>query len=148
MRTVIRLKILANLIEREMRTSSAIENMIKMTNMHGRIISYLHRNEGRDIYQRDIENTFMISGPSVSEVLKLMQKNGLIERQSVKHDARLKKIVLTDKGRQLDAEVQQSMDAVENEVAAMLSEEEFAAFEKTVEKLIQKLREKQDKEVV
>lgn len=140
MRTVIRLKILANLIEREMRTSSAIENMIKMTNMHGRIISYLHRNEGRDIYQRDIEKTFMISGPSVSEVLKLMQKNGLIERQSVKHDARLKKIVLTDKGRQLDA--------VENEVAAMLSEEEFAAFEKTVEKLIQKLREKQDKEVV
>ena len=133
MRTVIRLKILANLIEREMRTSSAIENMIKMTNMHGRIISYLHRNEGRDIYQRDIEKTFMISGPSVSEVLKLMQKNGLIERQSVKHDARLKKIVLTDKGRQLDAEVQQSMDAVENEVAAMLSEEEFAAFEKTVE---------------
>ena len=91
MRTVIRLKILANLIEREMRTSSAIENMIKMTNMHGRIISYLHRNEGRDIYQRDIEKTFMISGPSVSEVLKLMQKNGLIERQSVKHDARLKK---------------------------------------------------------
>ena len=90
----------------------------------------------------------MISGPSVSEVLKLMQKNGLIERQSVKHDARLKKIVLTDKGRQLDAEVQQSMDAVENEVAAMLSEEEFAAFEKTVEKLIQKLMEKQDKEVV
>ena len=148
MRTVIRLKILANLIEREMRTSSAIENMIKMTNMHGRIISYLHRNEGRDTYQRDIEKTFMISGPSVSEVLKLMQKNGLIERQSVKHDARLKKIVLTDKGRQLDAEVQQSMDAVENEVAAMLSEEEFAAFEKTVEKLIQKLREKQDKEVV
>ena len=53
--------------------------------------------------------------------------------------------MLTDKGRQLDAEVQQSMDAVENEVAAMLSEEEFAAFEKTVEKLIQKLREKQDK---
>ena len=50
MRTVIRLKILANLIEREMRTSSAIENMIKMTNMHGRIISYLHRKEGRDIY--------------------------------------------------------------------------------------------------
>ena len=97
MRTVIRLKILANLIEREIRTSSAIENMIKMTNMHGRIISYLHRNEGRDIYQRDIEKTFMISGPSVSEVLKLMQKNGLIERQSVKHDARLKKIVLTDK---------------------------------------------------
>ena len=145
MRTVIRLKILANLIEREIRTSSAIENMIKMTNMHGRIISYLHRNEGRDIYQRDIEKTFMISGPSVSEVLKLMQKNGLIERQSVKHDARLKKIVRTDKGRQL---VQQSMDAVENEVAAMLSEEEFAAFEKTVEKLIQKLREKQDKEVV
>lgn len=92
MRTVIRLKILANLIEREMRTSSAIENMIKMTNMHGRIISYLHRNEGRDIYQRDIEKTFMISGPSVSEVLKLMQKNGLIERRPSNTTRGLKKL--------------------------------------------------------
>ena len=116
MRIGFRVKILANLIEKEIRASSAIEDMMKMTNMHGRIISFLHRNEDKDIYQRDIEQNFMISGPSVSEVLKLMKKNGLIEKKSVEKDARLKKIVLTEKGRQLDAEVQQSLDSVENEI--------------------------------
>ena len=83
MRIGFRVKILANLIEKEIRASSAIEDMMKMTNMHGRIISFLHRNEDKDIYQRDIEQNFMISGPSVSEVLKLMKKNGLIEKKSV-----------------------------------------------------------------
>lgn len=148
MRIGFRVKILANLIEKEIRASSAIEDMIKMTNMHGRIISFLHRNEDKDIYQRDIEQNFMISGPSVSEVLKLMKKNGLIEKKSVEKDARLKKIVLTEKGRQLDAEVQQSLDSVENEIISMLTPEEFSAFASAVEKLITKFKEKQDKEAV
>ena len=148
MRIAIRVKILANLIEKEFRASSAVEDMIKMTNMHGRIIAFLHRYEDRDIYQRDIEQNFMISGPSVSEVLKLMQKNGLIEKKSVERDGRLKKIVLTEKGRRMDADVQQSIDSVENQLAEMLTPEELAAFEGTVDKLIRKLKERKSKEVV
>ena len=74
-------KILGSLIDREIRAKVAVDNLDKMTNMHGHIIGFLRYNSDREIFQRDIEKRFMISGASVSEILKLMEKNGLIERK-------------------------------------------------------------------
>lgn len=148
MRIGYEIKILSNLIDREIRSSAAIDAMDKMTNMHGRIIGFLHRNEDKEIFQRDIEKSFMISGPSVSEILKLMEKNGLVERSGVEKDGRLKRITLTDKARLMDSEVQTSLDEVEKNLASMLSGEEYAMFEIIVYKLIESLKEKHVKEIV
>lgn len=148
MRIGYEIKILSNLIDREIRSSAAIDAMDKMTNMHGRIIGFLHRNEDKEIFQRDIEKSFMISGPSVSEILKLMEKNGLVERRGVEKDGRLKRITLTDKARLMDSEVQTSLDEVEKNLASMLSGEEYAMFEIIVYKLIESLKEKHVKEIV
>ena len=148
MRIGYEIKILSNLTDREIRSSAAIDAMDKMTNMHGRIIGFLHRNEDKEIFQRDIEKSFMISGPSVSEILKLMEKNGLVERRGVEKDGRLKRITLTDKARLMDSEVQTSLDEVEKNLASMLSGEEYAMFEIIVYKLIESLKEKHVKEIV
>lgn len=148
MRIGFQIKILANLIEKEIRSDSAIRNMDNMTNMHGRIIGFLRRNEDKEIFQRDIEKKFFISGPSVSEILKLMERNGLIERKAVEKDGRLKKIVLTEKGRMLDLEVQVALDAVEERLAALISPEEMNELDKIVCKMIEKLNNKKEKEIV
>ena len=68
------------------------------TGTHGWVIGYLYDNRDRDVFQRDIEKQFSVRRPTMTEILKLMEKNGLITRQSVSYDARLKKIVLTNKG--------------------------------------------------
>lgn len=72
---------------------------VSSTNM--RIIRFLKANEGHDIYQKDIEKEFGITRSTASRVLVLMEEKDLIKRLSVEHDARLKKLILTEKSAKL-----------------------------------------------
>lgn len=141
-------KILGSLIDREIRAKVAVDNLDKMTNMHGHIIGFLRNNSDREIFQRDIEKRFMISGASVSEILKLMEKNGLIERKPVERDGRLKKIVLTDKAIAMHDEVKASIDSVEREIDGLITEEERAEFDRIAMKLIEKLKQRKQEEAL
>lgn len=67
------------------------------TGGNAHIIMFLARNRNREIYQHTIEQKFCITRSTASRVLALMEKKGLIARESVAHDARCKRIVLTDK---------------------------------------------------
>lgn len=141
-------KILGSLIDREIRAKTGMCSLEKMTNMHGQIIGFLRHNADKEIFQRDIERHFMISGASVSEILKLMEKNGLIERKPVERDGRLKKIVLTDKSIALHDEVRESIDCVEKEIGELISEDERKEFDRIAQKLIEKLKQRKQEEAI
>jgi DNA-binding MarR family transcriptional regulator len=66
------------------------------TEGNARIIMFLSKNQHRDIFQYDIEKRCSITPSTASRVLSLMEEKGLIERQAVERDARLRRIVLTD----------------------------------------------------
>lgn len=68
------------------------------TLMHGWIIRYLYENRERDIFQKDIERTFSIGRSTVTGIIQILEKKGYIRRESVVHDARLKKVLLTEEG--------------------------------------------------
>ena len=90
-----------------------------------RIMGFLYMAEKeRDIFQKDIEGEFHIRASSVSSVLSTMEENGYIHRISVCTDGRLKKLLLTDKARALHGDIARTMQAVEAEFEAFLSEEE------------------------
>ena len=57
----------------------------------------------RDLYQKDIEEEFQIRKSTVTGILKLMESHGYIRRESVKRDARLKRIDTERIRRELDA---------------------------------------------
>ena len=139
-------KILGSLIDREIRAKVSMCSLDKMTNMHGHIVGFIRHNQDKEIFQRDIEQRFMISGASVSEVLKLMEKNGLIERKPVERDKRLKKIVLTDKAIAMHDEVCRAIDGVEEEIGNLLTAEERAEFERIATKLIEKLKQRKQED--
>ena len=84
-----------------------------LTGTHGHILGYLLRREGQDVFQRDIERHFGIRRSTTSQLLQLMQSNGLVQRVSVPYDARLKKIVVTPKGKQLHAETVCALEAID-----------------------------------
>lgn len=69
----------------------------EVTRKNGWIIGYIADNQGKDIFQKDIENKFSIRRSTVSGILKLMEKKGYIKREGVPCDARLKKLTLTEK---------------------------------------------------
>jgi DNA-binding MarR family transcriptional regulator len=69
----------------------------KMTGSGGWIISYIAENYNRDVFQRDLEKEFDITRSTASKNVDLLVENGFIEREPVDYDARLKKLVLTEK---------------------------------------------------
>lgn len=81
------------------RCASEASEEITGTNM--RIIRYLESNQERDIYQKDVEKEFGITRSTASRVLVLMEEKGLVKRMGVDHDARLKKLILTEKSKKM-----------------------------------------------
>lgn len=92
---------LYNAIRRVIDNSPVKRKVDDITGTNARIIVYLADRDGRDIYQRDIEKEFAITRSTASKVLMLMEKKGLIKRLAVEHDARLKKIIITEKSKEL-----------------------------------------------
>ncbi|QAT48659.1 MarR family transcriptional regulator [Caproiciproducens sp. NJN-50] len=95
------LRSLNNLIRRYFEFSSHKKEIETVTGNNGWIIGFLSENEGREIYQKDLEDRFTITRSTASKVLSLMERKNLIQRQAVTQDARLKKIVLTEKARKI-----------------------------------------------
>jgi len=92
--------------------------------MHGWIIRYLYQHQDVDVFQRDIEQQFSIGRSAVTSILQQMEKNGLIRRVSVEHDARLKKVELTEKGISDHERMDQLADRIDEDMLQGISEED------------------------
>lgn len=129
------IKAINHLLQRKIFTAASKAGLDKVTVMHGWIIGYLINNLDRDIFQKDIECKFAISPSTVTNILKLMEKKGYIYRTSVDSDARLKKITLTDSGKQIGTVIENAFKENEQCVNNILSEEERECFFKLANKL-------------
>ena len=103
------------------------EELGRITNANRWVIGYLTEQQakGNDVFQRDLEEVFCITRSTVSKVIDLMIQKGLIERQAVPYDARLKKLVLTEKALELSGRVRLYAEGVEKEVTAGFTPEEI-----------------------
>ena len=125
----------SRIIRRYMDANAVKSYVDEMTGTHGRAIGFFYRNRDRDIFQKDFEKEFDIRRSTASNILSLMEKNGLITRQSVSHDARLKKICLTQKAVDLHQKVQLAFDKMEEDISQGISEEEIDALFQTLGKI-------------
>lgn len=107
------------------------------TGGNAHIIIFLDRNRDKEIYQHTIERKFCITRSTASRVLALMEKKGLIVREPVAHDARLKRIVLTDKADAIVADLKANGDRVEHLLVEGLSPLE----QETLHACIRRMRE-------
>ena len=130
------IRCLSNVIKRVHFASPVFKECENLTGMHSYVLGYLSRESvKRDVFQRDLEAVFEMRRSTASEILKLMEKNGLIERKSVEYDGRLKRLFLTEKGRSLNGMVRQEFDQFEARLSSMLSEEDEARLEEIIDKL-------------
>lgn len=135
------IRTLSNLIRRCMDNSATKKYADQLTGVHGWVVGYLYHHSDQDIYQRDIERQFSIRRSTVTQILQLMEKNGLVQRLPVHHDARLKRLVLTPKGEELHLMVEKDMDAMERRLEAGISKQEMDAFFNTMQKIQANLNE-------
>ena len=89
---------LSNLIRRHFSTFSFHGTL---SGAQGKTLHFiLARGQECDVFQKDIEEEYSLRPPTATKLLKDMEKNGLIYREAVPYDARLKRIVATEKAMQ------------------------------------------------
>lgn len=128
------IRVISNLIKRKVE-SFLNQKYNNMTGLQGRIAGYLYHNMDKEIFQRDLEEAFTIRRSTVTEVLKTMEKNGFIEKKSVDYDARLKKIILTQKSIELHNAFLEDIKEVEKIIKKDISDEELDVFFSVLEKI-------------
>ena len=97
----------------------------EVTGTNGRIIRYLAEHEDDPIYQRDLEREFGFTRSTASRVLQLMEQKNLINRKGVAHDARLKRVTLTDYSRCFTDQMRENARILQEQLLTGFSEEEI-----------------------
>ena len=111
----------------------------ELTRMQKFTIGFLYRNSEKEIYQKDIEAEFAISRATASNMLSLMERKGLLIREPVEHDARLKKLVLTELSKKMHRQVEQNIRDTEMLLTKGMSKEEIAHLHSYLNLMIQNL---------
>ena len=137
----VELRSLTHRIHRFFQNSPNKRAVDSVTGTNSWIICYLANHEGRDVFQKDIEKEFDITRSTASKVIDLMEQKGLVERQKVPHDARLKKLVLTEKSRQLAELIAEDKKNLETTLTKGFSDEEKATIAEYIKRMRKNLEE-------
>ena len=111
------------------------EGLDEATLMHGWILRYLYEHQEQDIYQKDIEKYFGICRSGVTNIIQALEKKGQVYRASVETDARLKKVMLTEKGKSSHEKLGEIFQKMDADLEDGISEEEIQAFMNVINKV-------------
>ena len=136
-------------LKRNQKPEEAVEDD-ELTPMQRHILNYtLLETLHRDIQQKNLEEEFQVRKSTVSGILKLIEKNGFIYRESVKEDARLKRILPTKKAEALRPSILEHIHETEIRMTEGVSEQDLFLCKKVLYQMCQNLAEKnrENKEV-
>lgn len=125
----------SRLVKRYMDNDASKIYVEKMTGTHGWAIGFFFHNRDKDIFQKDFEQEFNIRRSTASNILSLIEKNGLIKRENVPYDARLKKITLTQKALDVQSVVDDAFERLEDKLRKDISEEDLQVFFRVIDKI-------------
>ena len=104
------------------------ENDCELTFVQTRTIGYLIANQDHDVFQRDLEKELRIRRSTASEILNVLDRDGYLYRLSSQQDARLKKLVLTEKALQLNQKMTENIDRMEALLSQSISQQDQEHF--------------------
>ena len=132
------IKVLSRLLKREFDASEEKSKIESITSSNGSVIGFIALST-TDVYQKDVEAHFSVRRSTASRMLGTLEEKGLIRRESVESDARLKKIVLTDEGWELHRYVSGAISRIGESATLGIDEAELESFYKTLEKIKENL---------
>lgn len=125
----------SRLVKRYMDNDASKRYVDKMTGTHGWALGFFFHNRHRDVFQKDFEQEFNIRRSTASNILALIEKNGLIKREPVPYDARLKKITLTPKALDVQCVVDKAFEKLEDTIKEGITQEELEVFFIVIDKI-------------
>ena len=128
---------LSNKLRRRLDTLSSRKDF---SGSQGRTLHFLLAQTG-DVFQKDIEEENSIRPSTASEMLKQMEERGLIRRETVPYDNRLKKVVLTEKALVCRQQVREDLTRLEETLTQGIPPEDMEVFFRVIEKMMDNLAE-------
>ena len=118
------------------RQMCALEEESGLTNMQSLVLHYIaFQTVERDIYQKDVEKAFQIRRSTATGILQFLEKEGYIYRESVDRDARLKKIVPTEKTVELHGHIISNIRHMERILQEGVPEEDLEVCVRVLEQM-------------
>ena len=103
---------------------------------HGWMIGYLYDHRDEEIYQKDLERKFQMAPSTMTMILQSMQAVGYIERSPVAHDARLKRIAVTEAGEAFHKQALENLKTLEARMVKDIPSEDMAVFRRVYDQMI------------
>lgn len=109
----------------------------EISGVQGRILGRIvcEAEKGNELYQKDMESELHIRGASVTNMLQLMEKKGLIKRVRSEKDSRLKCILPTEDGVRVHKIINSHIRQAEEDLLSLFTEDELEIFGSMMERL-------------
>ena len=95
-----------------------------LTSAQFKILRYLYSEPDESVRLIDLEKFFSLRHPTAIGIIQNLEKKGLIIRKANPHHARSRLIVLTEKARTMETQLDQAATAIENTLTEKINEEE------------------------
>lgn len=105
------------------------------------ILKFLQENEGKEVFQRDLEEVLETTKSTCSKVISTMESKGFLKRESVA-DARFNKISLTPLGREIVKTADVHMEEFESKLKRGLTDEQLETFFYCIETMKRNISQK------
>ena len=114
-----------------------------LSSIQSRVLGYLYfrSRENRCVFQKELEQEFKIRRSSVTSVIQILEKKGLVRRIGVPGDARKKELMLTEQGIAVQETVLGRLERLEKMAAETLEEEEQRIWFSCIRKIEARLEE-------
>lgn len=109
---------------------------LNLTMSQGLVLEYLNNTTDEELTQRAIEQHFNLQHPTVSGILKRLEKNGFITTAINQTDRRVKNIYLTDKAREVEEIAKKDKKIMEDRYVSGLTEEEISTLRRLLKKVL------------
>ena len=111
------------------------------TGMQGRALHFLLGQEDEcEVFQKDIEFEFQIKRSTATELLQALEEKEYIKRIPTSYDARLKRIYLLPKAKDLAPKVEQQVNVIDKIIKEDITEEELKTFTEVLDKMIENMK--------
>ena len=126
-----------NLATRYIRQTCHNFSQNKLTRSQAGILRYIYenQNDNNKIYQKNIEDFFMIRRSTATEILKKLEQQGYIIRQPSRFDHRLKDLILTKKTIEFLSATDKNLNSIRDIVAKNITNDEKIVLKTIITKM-------------
>lgn len=116
-----------------------LDKMMKEIGLHGGqifILNLLWNTDGQS--QADLGKALNLSAPTIYNMVIRLAETGFVEVKKDENDARIMRVFLTKKGREIQTQVQEQWQKLEQQTFANLTEPEKMMFTMLLQKVLEK----------